>query len=107
MEHFPVREKSGNFEYTEKVRKFYTKYWRNWNWIVDNFCFIFSLIFNLTVFKNRTLKKYRENGKNTEEVGEFCQSDNVGTMVLVIFIEIAFDRNIELNMPFERQLLIV
>ena len=26
---FPVREKSGNFEQTGKVREFYPKYWKN------------------------------------------------------------------------------
>ena len=26
--HFPVREKSGNFYQTGKVREFYTKYWK-------------------------------------------------------------------------------
>ena len=26
---FPVREKSGNFEQTEKVREFWAKYWKN------------------------------------------------------------------------------
>ena len=28
--HFPVREKSGNFVKTGKVREFYSKYWENW-----------------------------------------------------------------------------
>ena len=28
-EHFPVREKSGNFAKTGKVREFYLKYWEN------------------------------------------------------------------------------
>ena len=27
--HFPVREKSGNFVKTGKVREFYSKYWKN------------------------------------------------------------------------------
>ena len=27
--HFPVREKSGNFEQTGKVRENHTKYWKN------------------------------------------------------------------------------
>ena len=27
-EHFPVREKSGNFDQTGKVREFYPKYWK-------------------------------------------------------------------------------
>ena len=27
--HFPVGEKSGNYVKTEKVRKFYSKYWEN------------------------------------------------------------------------------
>ena len=26
---FPVREKSGDFEQTRKVREFYPKYWKN------------------------------------------------------------------------------
>ena len=29
--HFPVREKSGNFVKTGKVREFYSKYWKNQN----------------------------------------------------------------------------
>ena len=28
--HFPVREKSGNFVKTGKVREFYSKFWKNW-----------------------------------------------------------------------------
>ena len=28
-EHFPVRQKSGNFDKTGKVREFYSKYWKN------------------------------------------------------------------------------
>ena len=28
--HFPVREKSGNFEHTGKVRENHTKYWKTW-----------------------------------------------------------------------------
>ena len=28
--HFPVREKSGNFIKTGKVREFYLKYWKNY-----------------------------------------------------------------------------
>ena len=27
--HFPIREKSGNFTKTRKVREFYLKYWKN------------------------------------------------------------------------------
>ena len=27
--HFPVREKSGNYVKTGKVREFYSKYWKN------------------------------------------------------------------------------
>ena len=27
--HFPVRQKSGNFYETGKVREFYSKYWKN------------------------------------------------------------------------------
>ena len=28
-DHFPVREKSGNFDQTGKVGEFYPKYWKN------------------------------------------------------------------------------
>ena len=28
-EHFPLREKSRNFDHTGKVREFYPKYWKN------------------------------------------------------------------------------
>ena len=35
-EHFSVREKSGNFEHTEKVWEFFTKYWQSQG-ILDNY----------------------------------------------------------------------
>ena len=72
--HFPVREKSGNFEQTGKVRENHTKYWKTEiNW--DKYYLIFLVIFKWTVHyllkwikfsvkkKNKTLKKYWKNGK--------------------------------------------
>ena len=51
--HFPVREKSGNFVKTGKVREFYSKYWKNQKklfWKIE------------------------------KEKSEICQSEKVGTM---------------------------
>ena len=71
--HFPVREKSRNFEQTGKVRENHTKYWKmEINW--DKYYLIFLVIFKWTVHyllklikfsvkKNKTLKKYWKNGK--------------------------------------------
>ena len=42
--HFPVREKSGNFEQTGKVRENHTKYWKT-HGILDKYCLLFSVIF--------------------------------------------------------------
>ena len=78
--HFPVREKSGNFEQTGKVRENHTKYWKTEiNW--DKYYLIFLVIFKWTVHflvkwikfsvkKDKTLKKYWKNGKNTRKVRE-------------------------------------
>ena len=41
---FPVREKSGNFDQTGKVRENQTKYWKNEN-ISDKYYLLFSVIF--------------------------------------------------------------
>ena len=38
--HFPVREKSGNFEQTGKVRENHTKYWKTQG-ISDKYYFLF------------------------------------------------------------------
>ena len=38
--HFPVREKSGNFEQTRKVRENDTKYWKTWQ-ISDKYYLLF------------------------------------------------------------------
>ena len=46
--HFPVREKSGNFEQTGKVRENHTKYWKNEK-ISDKYYLIFLVTFKLTV----------------------------------------------------------
>ena len=71
--YFPVREKSGNFEQTGKVRENHTKYWKTEiNW--DKYYLIFLVIFkwtlhyllkwiNFSVKKNKTFKKYWKNGK--------------------------------------------
>ena len=47
--HFPVREKSGNFEQTGKVRENHTKYWKNGK-ISDKYYLMFLVIFKLTVY---------------------------------------------------------
>ena len=70
--HFPVREKSGNFEQTEKVGGNHTKYWKTQG-IWDKYYLIFLVIFKWTVYyllkwvkfsvlkKNKTFKKYWKN----------------------------------------------
>ena len=47
--HFPVREKSGNFEKTGKVRENHTKYWKTQG-IWDKYYLIFLVIFKWTVY---------------------------------------------------------
>ena len=47
--HFPVREKSGNFEQTGKVRENHKKYWKTQG-IWDKFYLIFLVIFKWTVY---------------------------------------------------------
>ena len=47
--HFPVREKSGNFEQTGKVRENHTKYWKTQG-IRDKYYLIFLYII-LVIFK--------------------------------------------------------
>ena len=44
---FPVREKSGNFEQTGKVREFHPKYWKKWGKFSQ---FIFSLTCLIEVY---------------------------------------------------------
>ena len=84
--HFPVREKSGNFVKTGKVREFYSKYWKNLKklyWKIEKntgkvreICqavIVETLqIWYHTLNKKRTLK-------NTGKVREICQSEKVGT----------------------------
>ena len=64
--HFPVKEKSGNFGQTGKVRENHTKYWKTPG-ITDKCYLLFLVIFKLTVYcllkwikfsfkKNKTLK---------------------------------------------------
>ena len=69
--YFPVREKSGNFEQTGKVRENHTKYSKTEiNW--DKYYLIFLVIFKWTELvkmdqilslKKKTFKKILENGK--------------------------------------------
>ena len=40
--HFPVREKSGNFEQTGKVRENHTKYWKTWGMSDKYYLLFFS-----------------------------------------------------------------
>ena len=40
--HFPVREKSGNFEQTGKVGENHTKYWKNWRISDKYYLLVFS-----------------------------------------------------------------
>ena len=42
--HFPVREKSGNFEQTGKVRENHTKYWKTEKISEKNYLFFFKYI---------------------------------------------------------------
>ena len=46
--YFPVREKSGNFEQTGKVRENHTKYWKTHR--NSDKCLLFSMICKLTVY---------------------------------------------------------
>ena len=61
--HFPVREKSGNFEQTGKVRENQTKYWKTWG-IWDKYYLIFLVIFKWTV--NYLLKWSKFSVKKTK-----------------------------------------
>ena len=92
--HFPVRENSGNFERTGKVREKSGKTTQNTGKLrafhKKIICY-FSMIFKGTVYyllkcikflvrKNKTLKKYWKMEKNTGKVREFCQPGKVGTL---------------------------
>ena len=48
--HFPVREKSGNFEQTGKVRENDTKYWIRKTQGNSDKCLLFLMICKLTVY---------------------------------------------------------
>ena len=91
--YFPVREKSGNFEQTGKVRENHTKYWKTEiNW--DKYYLIFLVIFKWTVHflvkwikfsvkkKQKIIKNTGKMAKNTGKVREFCQSGKVGTLMV-------------------------
>ena len=83
--HFPVREKSGNFEQTGKVRENHTKYWKPQG-IWDKYYLIFLYIIfsdiwmNCVLFtkmdqvfskENKTLKKYWKIEK------KYCKSPGI------------------------------
>ena len=103
---FPVREKSGNFEQTGKVRENHTKYWKIEGISEKNICY-FSMIFKWTVYyllkcikflvrKNETLKNTGKWKKNTGKVREFCQPVKVGTLMkhgLLQSVRFAFNWN--------------
>ena len=89
--HFPVREKSGNFEQTRKVKENHTKYWKNIREFQKNVLCYFLVIFKneLSIicsngssfqFKKQNIKKYWKIEKDTGKVREFCQSGKVGTL---------------------------
>ena len=75
--HFPVREKSGNFEQTGKVRENHTKYWKTEiNW--DKYYLIFLVIFKWTVhyllkwikFSVKKTKHQKSTGKMAKNTGK-------------------------------------
>ena len=71
--HFPVREKSRNFDQTGKVRENQTKYWKT-EGISDKcyWLFVYYLLnlMKFSVKKKRITVKILENGKNTGKVRE-------------------------------------
>ena len=76
--HFPVMEKSGNFEQTGKVGGNYTKILENLG--NSGCCLLFLVIFKWTVYyllkwiklRNQTINKYWKMEKNTGKIREFC-----------------------------------
>ena len=69
--HFPVKEKSGNFEKTGKVRENHTKYWKTFSDIEMN-CVLFAKMDKVFSLKKKPLKNPGKIEKNTGKVGEFC-----------------------------------
>ena len=70
--HFPVREKSGNFEQTGKVRENHTKYWKtDINW--DKYYLIFLVIFKWTVYYLLKWIKFSVKKQNIKKVLEKWQ----------------------------------
>ena len=78
--HFPVREKSGNFEQTLKVRENHTKYWKILK-ISDRYylllfsdiqitCVLFAKMDQVFSLKNKTLKNTEKMETNTGKVRE-------------------------------------
>ena len=78
--HFPVGEKSGNFQQAAQVRENHTKYWESQG-ISEKCYLLFLVIFKWTVYYllkwiklKKTLKKYWKMGTNMGKMREFCQS---------------------------------
>ena len=116
--HFPVREKSGNFEQTGKVRENHTKYWKTeTNW--DKYYLTFLVTFKWTVqhlpkwikFSVKKTKHQKNTGKmekNTGKVREFCQSRKVGTLINCLIFktesrELFNDELLSHNVPWQRR----
>ena len=91
--HFPVREESGNFTKTRKVRAFYPKYWKNQKklyWKIEKILEICQqvIVKNLQIcyhnLNKNELEKILENWKKYRKshgkVREICQSEKVGNM---------------------------
>ena len=89
-EHFPVREMSENFEQTEKsgnftqntgkIGNFYTGKLKRNTRKVRKICQPEKAKHGNALNRNKLLK-ILENGKNTGQVMEICQSEKVGTMI--------------------------
>ena len=65
-------------------------------------CILFAKIDQVFSLKNRTLKKYRKNGKKYWKsqgiVREFCQSRKVGTLCMFSFSFAIIDVNYSTNL---------
>ena len=82
--HFPVREKSGNFEQTGKVRENHTKYWKILG-IWDKYYLIFLVIFKWTVcyllkwikFSVKKIKHLKNTGKWQKKLEKSGKSQGI------------------------------
>ena len=85
-----------NFEQIGKVMEFYLKYWKN-EGILDkmleklghfNQSLFFSDLLIQVYLLNRFLYLLNSLNKALEKVGEICETENVGTMMLTITLQI-------------------